>query len=165
MDSPPYNTSKEASQEEVLRRFSHAEAFRTRKRPSFWLYLLINVLIFLAIGIFFIRHGGISAPWFIPLLIGMSVLGAYISWTRSSPVCPNCRKNIRFCPAVYCHLCGEPLKAKACDRCGVLQSWTLIFTSFGEAAGNKEPIRYCPGCAVLLDTDFHRWLGGGRRRW
>ena len=158
MDSSPYNTSSET-------RRDYAEAFRTRKGPKLWLYLSIQMLIFLAIGAFFIFRRGIPASsWFSPLLIGIVIFGACITWTWSSPGCPNCRKNIRICPAVYCHRCGEPLKARRCDRCGVLQSWTHIFTPLGEITGNKQPIRYCPGCAVLLDTKFYRWLGGGGHR-
>ena len=163
MDSSAHSKFEDTEQGEVLRRCSFVEAFRTRKRQNLWLYLSIEGLMFLAIGVFFSFGGGIPASsWFSPLCIGIVVLGAYITWNRSSPTCPNCRKDVRICSAIYCHVCGEALVAKRCDRCGVLQSWMHIMTPMGETTGNKQPIRHCPSCAVLLDTDFHRWLGGGR---
>lgn len=163
MNSPSHNKSKNAKQEEVIRRFTYAEKLRTRKRPNLGLYIMVDVLIFLAVGAFFIFRAGIPASsWFSPVLIGITLLGAYVTWTRSSPLCPHCMKNIRMCHAVYCHVCGEPLKAGRCDRCGVLQSWTHIFSPLGETTGNKQPIRYCPSCAMPLDTAFYRWLGSGR---
>lgn len=161
MTTPPDETGQ-TGREEVLSRFSYAEAFRTRKRPNVWLYILIEALIILAVAGFFILRGGFSASsWFTPLAIGILILGAYAAWHRASPLCPNCRKDIRTCGAVYCHICGDALKAKRCSRCGVLQSWLHILAPLGENTGNKQPIKYCPGCAAHLDTDFHRWLGGG----
>jgi hypothetical protein len=161
--SPSPNKSAKSKQEEVLRRFSYAEDFKARKRPKLWRYVAAEVLMCLAIGAFFFFHGGIPIlSWLSPALIGVLIVGAYIAWTRTSPLCPHCKKNIRTCQAVYCHLCAEPLKDGRCDRCGVLQSWKHIFIPMGQTPGNKQPIRYCPGCAVLLDTDFYRLLGGGQ---
>jgi hypothetical protein len=148
----------------VLRRFSYAQAFKNRMRPSLSLYIAADLLLFVAIGAFFVVRGGIPvAAWFTPLAIAQVLFGAYVVWRRAAPNCPHCKKNIQMCSAVYCHVCGEPLRRARCEGCGVIQSWMHIFAPVGETTGNKEPIRYCPSCAVLLDTDFHRWLGGGRR--
>ena len=161
MRSTTHKTSARTQPEEVLRRFSYAEEFRTRKRPNLWLYIAEELMV-LAIGGFFIFRGDVPfSSCLSPVFIGIAIFGAYAAWTRAGPVCPHCKKNIQMCRAVYCHVCGEALEAGRCERCDVLQSWTHIFAPLSETTGNTHSIRYCPSCAVLLDTDFRRWLGGG----
>ncbi len=160
MDSHSRNTPQRAKQEDVLREFSYVEKFRTRKRPNLWLFIGIQALIFLAIGAYFVLRGGIpSSAWFSPVLIGIVVLSAFITWTRLSPVCPHCGKNVTICRASHCHVCGELLNAGRCERCGVFHSWMQILRPLQETTGNRQAIKYCSGCGVLLDTDFRRWRG------
>ena len=151
-----------STSEEVLRRYSYAKEFRNRKRQNLWLLIARNVLILLASLAFFALYFHDSLPWWsLPLAIGMAVSHGYVAWRRPAPICPHCQKNIRYCPAVYCHVCGEPLHGARCERCGVNQSWTHGFGQASETSGNRQPIMYCPGCAVFLESDFRRWLGGG----
>jgi hypothetical protein len=161
MDSIHGKKQAGARKEGATRRISHARKLETRQRHRQAVYLAA-VGAFLVTGALFISSGGASTShWLGPLTAAMVILALSLAWGRVAPVCPNCQKNIETCQAVYCHVCGEPLADGRCPGCGVLQSWTHIFTSTNQTAGNKQPIKYCPGCGALLDTNSYRWLGGG----
>ncbi len=149
-----------ARQEQLLRRYEYAEQFRNRRRRPFWFYLLIYSIGFSAPVVALMFHpGGIGGFWWPVMVVGI-LLASYYTWMNAAPFCPNCKRNIVWTKAVHCHVCGEPLKGSRCDRCGVNQSWTLIFGSMNNT-GNRQRVSYCPACGAWLDSQCYRWLGGG----
>jgi ankyrin repeat protein len=148
------------SAESLLQRTSFVEEFRRRDRPDFWLYLLgysFTALTFVAIS----RITGA-----IPLSAGLILAGfltfsCFMAWRRASPICPNCKQNIRVCAASHCHRCGNPLQAKRCAACSVDYSWTGWLSAYTNR-GNSGWITYCPGCGVELDSWITRWRLGRR---
>jgi predicted amidophosphoribosyltransferase len=92
------------------------------------------------------------------LLVAMFALFCWAAWHRASPICPNCRRNIRTCPAAYCQVCGAPLNRKRCDQCCVDESFGGLLFSYANI-GNLRWIVHCPGCGVLLETKTRRWHG------
>jgi ankyrin repeat protein len=145
------------SPEELLRGVSCVEEFRRRDRPDFWLSAIGYTFSFLAVIFLFIKLGFPPGALLIVLvLLGLQCLRA---WNRASPICPNCKRNIRFCPATYCHICGRALSNGRCDACGVDNSWTSIFLPYANT-GNYGWITYCPGCAAQLDSKVPRWRFG-----
>lgn len=145
------------SPQELLRGVSCAEEFRRRDRPSFWLSAIGYTFSFLVVVFLFMK---LKLP---PetLLIFLVFLGLQClqAWNRASPICPNCKRNIRFCPATYCHICGRALSGGRCDACKVDNSWTSIFLPYANF-GNFRWIKYCPGCAAQLDSKVPRWRFG-----
>jgi ankyrin repeat protein len=145
------------SAEELLRRVSCAEEFRRRDRPAFWLSAIGYIFSFLVVVFLFMKLGFNPGVLLIFLIfLGLQCLRA---WNRSSPLCPNCKRNIRHCPATYCHICGRTLSSGRCDACSVDNSWTNIFLPYANA-GNFRWIKYCPGCAAQLDSKVQRWTFG-----
>jgi len=133
-----------------------AYEFRCRKRTGFWLYVVGYSLILVPVGFISAVLGGIPLAAWLPL-IGFVALACCSAWRRAAPVCPNCQQNIRLCPAVHCHLCGEQLSGKRCLRCGVDYSWTGWFRPY--ANGLARWITYCPSCGVHLASWVRRWRG------
>jgi len=133
-----------------------SEEFRCRKRKGFWLYVVGYSLTLAPVGFISAVLGGIPLVAWLPL-IGFLALACCSAWWRAAPVCPNCHQNIRICPAVHCHLCGELLRGKRCLRCEVDHSWTGWFRPFDN--GLARSITYCPSCGVHLDSWVRRWRG------
>jgi hypothetical protein len=143
---------------------SFATEFRTRRQP--WLLWLVVVVVgaFLVVGFLFTRYGGIPfRAWFTPTASTCLLLIGYLTWTKTSPRCPNCNRNIRSCRAFHCHVCGEVLTDKRCEQCGGEdQPAGGAFGATSPNPGNKPAISYCPGCGVHLDTQLRRRrIGGG----
>ena len=133
-----------------------AEQFRCRRRTGFWLYA-VGYSLFLVPCVFISAVvGGIPLLAWLPM-IGVMALFCCAAWWRAAPLCPSCHQNIRVCPAVHCHLCGEPLHGGRCLRCEVDHSWTGWFRPFDN--GLARWITYCPGCGVHLDSWVRRWHG------
>lgn len=149
-----------------LRRISCASEFKHRKRHT-WLYVtgfIITLFMWwtanLVIGHMLggsLYDKGFSA-WLV--LTAWLVYLWFKVWRRAAPICPNCKQNIRACPAEYCHVCGKPLGHKRCTECGVDHSWTGWFQPYSN--GIDASITYCPGCGVELDTCIRRGRAGDR---
>ena len=142
------------SPQDLLRGVSCAEEFRRRDRPDFWLSAIGHALAFLVGFFLFIKLG--FAPGGLLIFLVLFALQCLRAWNRASPICPNCKRNIRFCPAEYCHICGRPLSGGRCGACQVDASWTKIFSPYANP-GNYRWIKYCPGCAAQLDSKLPRW--------
>jgi len=152
-ENPQWQSQESVAPEELLERLSYAEAFRRRPRPYFWLYVLGHVLFVPPLWFVHFRlKGSPPFPW-IEILVMAAAL--YATWRWVSPVCPRCRQNIQACPAEHCHVCGGPLTRRQCARCDVDHNWTGWFRR--DRGGRLAWIKYCPGCAVQLDTDITRW--------
>ena len=135
--------------EKLLERFSYAEAFRTRPRPYFWLFAAACGLGLVAFGYAFSMDAkGLLA------LCGLGGVVLYLEWRFASPICPSCRRNIRFCAAEHCHVCGGPLTQQQCAGCDVDHSWTGWLRR--DRGGRFRGIKYCPGCGVQLDSKISR---------
>ena len=148
------------SAQALLRRVSCAEEFRRRDRPAFWLYVvgygfLLFTMAFLSINL------GALPPATLLVMLGFCALLCFREWHRASPICPNCRQNIRFCAAAFCHVCGKPLANGRCEGCGVSNSWRALFRPYAKT-GSFGWVAYCPGCGVCLDSKVSRWRAGGR---
>ncbi len=148
-----------ASPEELLRRVSCAEEFRHRDRPDFWLYV-VGFSLALLVLVFLWNALGVGAPGASLIFLGFFAFLGYQAWQRASPICPNCKQNIRFCAPVFCHVCGQPLRNQRCESCEVDNSWTSFFRPYSNA-GNFRWITYCPGCGVHLDAKVPRWQARG----
>ncbi len=144
--------------QELLRRVSWAEEFSYRARPAFWLFVAGDAFMLLVVA-FFSFDLDLLPPPFVLIMLGFVSLHCYLAWHRASPVCPNCKQNIRLCPTVYCHVCGQPLNHKRCAACRVDNTWTSCFGRYG-SAGNLQWITFCPGCGVHLDSKVRRWRAG-----
>ena len=142
------------SPEDLLRRDSSAEQFKYRDRPAFWLYVVGYAVFFFAIGFVALKLRMMPSAG----LLAMTTLFAFLcfrAWHIASPVCPNCKHNIRLCVRQYCQLCGQPLKNQRCNGCGVDYSWTA-FLPPNSRRGNFGWIKFCPGCGVRLDAKVGR---------
>jgi hypothetical protein len=155
-------TAEEPDMEELqakLRRISCAIDFKHRPRPV-WLYVggcacLIAVSAALCwIGNKTLRTG--TGGWMVFLFVaGYNLLLWFKLWQRAMPICPNCKQNIRICPAIRCQLCGKQLNGKRCTDCGVDNSW--IGWLHPSSNGAFARIMFCPGCGVELNTWIRRW--------
>ena len=145
------------SAQELLNRVSCAEEFKHRDRPAFWLYLVGYSLTMLTVVFLAINLGGVP-PTAMLIMLGFLSLLCLRAWHCASPVCPNCKQNIRYCSATFCHVCGQPLSHGRCERCGVDNSWTSFFRPY--SSGSFRWITHCPGCGVLLDSKVSRWRSG-----
>lgn len=145
------------SPEELLRRQNCAEEFRHRKRPWFWPWLagysLFLSFVILYVASLFPAIFSTKTSSACLLFIGFYILFCWQTWLCASPICPNCRQNIRTCPPDYCHGCGASLRYGRCKQCGVDHTWTGWFNS---SNGKYGRITYCPGCGVRLDTWIKR---------
>jgi Ankyrin repeats (3 copies)/Ankyrin repeats (many copies) len=138
----------------LLEETSCAAVFKQRGRPSFWLYL-IGYLALAAVAAVLLASSQFAS------LIALAGLGllCYRTWECATPVCPNCKQDIRRCTPVYCHVCGAALQSAYCARCSTDYSWTALFFPRVNA-GSFRRISYCPGCGVWLDTKVTRWRAG-----
>src|SRR4051794_37495378 len=69
--------------------------------------------------------------WFVPALVGLSCLRGLRLYSKGSPNCPHCQRDITNCAAAFCHSCGQTLRASPCERCGADPNWTAGFQAFG----------------------------------
>jgi len=145
------------SAEELLGRVSRAEEFRRRDRPSFWLSAIGYTFSFLVIVFLFMKLK--LPPSTLLIFLVLFAWQCLRAWNRASPICPNCKRNIRYCPADYCHICGRALSSGRCEACRVDNSWTSVFVPYANF-GNFRWITYCPGCAAQLDSKVPRWRFG-----
>lgn len=143
--------------EDLLRQASCAEEFKRRARPDFWIYVI-------GYSLFAVLSGFFVATLELPQAVlwagtGVFTLFCYSAWQTATPICPNCKQNIKICATVYCHVCGKPLGRKRCEQCAVNHSWASLFFPYANI-GNLRWIRYCPACGVWLDTRVNRWNAG-----
>jgi len=143
------------SPEDLLRRVSCAEEFGHRDRPTFWLYLVGYGFSFFVLT-YIPFQLGVMPPAGLLLIGGMFAFLCLRAWYYASPVCPNCHQNIRLCTPVFCHVCGQSLKYKRCQGCGVDHAWTGFLRPYS-GTGNFRWITYCPGCGGQLDSKVVRW--------
>jgi hypothetical protein len=148
------------SPQDLLRRASCAEEFRRRDRPVFWLYMVGYGFLLLTSAFLWINLGA-RVPEALLVMLVFAAWMCFRAWQTASPICPNCRQNIRYCATAFCHLCGQPLIHRRCEACGVDNSWMGFFRSYTQA-GNLRWIAYCPGCGVCLDSKVSRWRPGSR---
>ncbi|EEF60229.1 hypothetical protein Cflav_PD3288 [Pedosphaera parvula Ellin514] len=160
MDVPDWNDETEISREGGLpAKFSYAEEFAKRQHRGPWVYAVGLGLFLLTIApviLAYVNHGAPAILWFVPASAGLIILRLFLSWTKGSPHCPCCKKNIKVCVVRHCYGCGEDLENGRCERCGVDLTIGSAFRSSGDTSGNKQPITYCPGCGVWLKSNFHR---------
>jgi hypothetical protein len=149
--------------EQALKRSSCASEFRHRNRPV-WFYVGGCGVTLLVLGVMAWVMGrgfGYNRGTLIgfSLLAGMNVVSWLLLWRNAMPICPNCKQNIRLCPADFCHRCGKGLHHHRCTDCGVDNSWIGVFRRFG--TGTRGRIIRCPGCGVELDTwiirQIYKW--------
>jgi ankyrin repeat protein len=139
--------------------------FHQRSRFPLALYMVLGLMLFLAVAVILSALGQVPFTKVAsPLLVGWVLFSSFMAWKEASPFCPNCHKNIKFCSALYCHVCGDRLQAKECRGCRVYQSWHFIFKPIWQYPGNRSRIHYCPSCSAWLDSNMHRFLGGGSRQ-
>lgn len=147
-----------AELEARIERLSCASAFRYRPRPT-WLYLVgfgVTTLPLAFVLLQVLPQGLAALGW----LAGGNALLWFRLWRGAVPVCPNCKQNVRTCPAQYCPGCGNPLSHNRCVDCGVDESW--IGWLRPSTNGRYQRISYCPGCGVELDSGISRWRAGER---
>lgn len=149
---------------ETLHSLSCASEFKYRKRRT-WIYVIGCVVSLYFFGFVYYLLVGPSVPFSASsLLFGLIAVGMYVfywyrMWNRDMPICPNCKQDIRTCPAENCHVCGKPLRHGRCAECGVDQSWMRSIKPW--TGGAK--ITFCPGCGIELSTSIYRFrddLGG-----
>jgi hypothetical protein len=144
--------------EAQVQRLSCASAFKYRERRT-WLFVIGFALTTFPAAFLMVSLGGMPVmAWLV--LIGFSLFLWFRLWRRAAPICPNCKMDIRTCPAMHCHVCGKPLSQKRCTDCGVDSSW--IGWLRPNQSGAFHWIQYCPGCGVELDTSIPRWHPGQR---
>jgi hypothetical protein len=158
MNSPLGNPSPQDRAQGALARLAYAEEFSRRQRHrKGWVkaaaVALFAVAVVPAVWATFTRDWRVGLFWLVPAGLGLVLLQWLLRYSKGSPSCPHCHEDITNCHAAYCQLCGEALKTGICARCGVDQSWTAGFHSLAL----REPIRYCPGCGVYLNTTFYRY--------
>src|SRR2546423_612022 len=137
---------------------TYAQQFATRQRHrKVWVKAIALVLFAFvlvpAVWAIFSRDWRVRLFWLIPAALGLASLKMLLLYSKGSPYCPNCCLDITDCPAAFCHLCGEPLKGRVCNRCGADPSWTAGFQDLGL----RQSILYCPACGVYLNTTFYRY--------
>ena len=154
---PSGEPAQRFSPQELLRHVSCVDDFRRRARPTFWLYVGAYGFLFGLCGLLAVQVNVLS-PGVLLLTISLFVLACALAWHRTSPICPNCRQNIRYCAAGFCHVCGAPLRYGRCSECGVDESWKGFLLRRSRLRGNYRWIKFCPGCGVELGSKVVRWL-------
>ena len=142
----------------MLARFSYAEEFAKRQQHhKAWVKAAASLLFALAVvpavWALFSRNWMVRLGWIVPAGLGFVLLRALLLYSKGSPSCPHCRDDITNCSAAYCHGCGELLKQGLCPRCGLDRTWTAAF----QPMTLREPILYCPGCGVYLNSTYYRY--------
>jgi hypothetical protein len=157
------STVSASQEQEILRKYyGCADEFKNRKRYSMWLYISGSLVLFVGLSLFVHVLGKLPFSFgYDASTIGIAVFAGWYSWFIAAPFCPNCKQNVRHCSAVHCHVCGQPLSAHRCERCGVHQSVAAVFDFIGQNSGNRQRITFCPGCGIFLDTPLRRWFGNG----
>src|SRR6266852_4791332 len=158
MNSPMGSPSPQDRTQAALTRLAYAEEFSRRQkhrsgRVKAAAVVLFAVAVVPAVWAIFTRDWRAGLFWLVPAGLGLVLLQWLLFYSKGSPRCPHCSQDITNCCATYCHVCGEALKTRACPRCGLDQSWTAGFQSIGL----REPILYCPGCGVYLNSTFYRY--------
>jgi hypothetical protein len=154
----PERESKEPEKsiEDALTRFSYAEMFSKRRRKP-WIWITGVLLFAVAVGppiwAFLGRNSLMRIFWFIPSCIALLLLRALLLYSKGSAICPQCREDISSCLAAYCYGCGDRLNQGRCGKCGLDTTWAAGFSQ----SPIRQKIRYCPGCGVFLNTNFHRY--------
>lgn len=160
------------SPQDLLRRVSCVEEFKHRPRPYFWLSFAGCAFLYAALALVLVKAFGditrsqfsivrpriSSRPWSpVFYLLAAATFGftCFQAWRRSSPLCPNCKQNIRLCAAEFCHVCGERLNHGRCSQCGVDSTWTGLLRPYSNP-GRWRFITFCPGCGVRLETRIAR---------
>lgn len=143
---------------QLVRRASCAEEFRHRDRPDFYLYL-VGYGLLLAIFVYSLNATGGLSPMVLVILASFFIFACLMAWRRATPICPNCKQNIRICTPVFCHVCGKPLRTDRCAECGVDHSWSSFVIPYAKT-GNYRAISYCPNCGAWLDAKIGRWRAG-----
>jgi len=149
----------EANPDEIIRPVSCAAEFRQRKRR--WVWILVGAQLWL--GFLMLLSFPLILKVTLPteawlIMIGVILAQGYFLWLRAVPVCPNCKRDIRTCLAMHCHVCGTVIKSGRCLDCGVDNTWTGWFRPYQN--GSYQWITFCPGCGVELDTCIPRWRPG-----
>ena len=134
-----------------------AEQFARRRRPPAWAFAVASATCLIGAACAFASGGGQLPPWFALPIGGAAILSGWWMWHEAIPICPNCRRNITLCRAIYCHICGRQLHNRRCETCCVDDSWLAYFRPIQALKGNASPIRWCPRCGVWLDTRLCRW--------
>ena len=142
----------------ALAKLAYAEEFSRRQRHRKGWVRAAAVVLFAVAAVpaawaMFTRDWRVGLFWLVPAGLGLALLKGLLLYSKGSPRCPHCQQDITNCGAAYCQLCGEVLKAGVCARCGLDHTWTAGFQSMSL----REPILYCPGCGVYLNTTFYRY--------
>jgi hypothetical protein len=158
MNSPIDNQSPQERAQAALARFAYAEEFaRRQNHRKGWAkaaaMVLFAVAVMPAVWAIFSSDWRVRLFWILPAGLGLVLLRWLRLYSKGSPRCPHCCQDITDCGAAYCHLCGEAAKGAVCARCGADESWTAGFQS----VGLRQPILYCPGCGVYLNSTFYRY--------
>jgi hypothetical protein len=132
----------------LLRSISCAQEYSHRDRPAFPLYLVGYAFIFAAVAFFPLKMGALPFATLLPLVTVFAFI-CFSAWHRASPICPNCKQNIRMCASKYCHICGKLLKSQRCEECGIDNSGPRSFGYF-------RWIAHCPNCGVYLNAKVRR---------
>jgi len=151
----------EANPKELIQLASCAAEFKQRKRR--WVLMLVGVQLWLTFLLLlsFPLVLKTRLPWQAWIIMfGIVLAQGYFLWLRASPICPNCKQNIRTCITNHCHVCGKAIKERRCIDCGVDNTWTGSFRPYQN--GTYQWIMYCPGCGVELDTSIPRWRPGSK---
>jgi len=143
------------SPETLLRRVSCIEEFRHRARPTFAFYVVGYAITFFAMTFLPFKFK-LLPPEILLLMTAAFALLCFRAWHYASPICPNCKQNIRICALAHCHVCGQSLRNQRCEGCDVDNSWTSIFRPYSNK-GNFRWITFCPGCGVRVDAKVARW--------
>jgi hypothetical protein len=146
------------SQQALLPPVSCSEEYKHRPRPAFWLYAIGYAILFFAIA-FLPLKWDLLPPEVLLILTVAFIWLCFWSWHGASPLCPNCKQNIRICIPAHCHVCGKLLKNRRCEDCKVNGSSTSYFSAQFKP-GNFQWITYCPGCGVRVDAKVGRWRLG-----
>jgi hypothetical protein len=149
--------------DKILEKFAFGEQFQEQQKQKLGLRVGLCVLGFgFHILAYYLGVHLQARPVFylIPFIIGSGVLFMYYLLQSKTSRCPSCEQNIKTCLTVFCHVCGEKLKNRRCERCDVDQSWMVAVRPTHEFSGNHEYITYCPQCGVCLNSNFSRDTGG-----
>lgn len=145
---------------EAVTRLSYAEEFSKRGRKP-WVWIAAILLVALAVGppvwAFFAKGSLIRIFWFIPSCIGLLLLRGLLLYSKGPARCPQCHEDFTSCLAAYCYGCGEKLNQGRCGKCGLDTTWAGGLSQ----SPIRQKIRFCPGCGILLNTNFYRYEGLG----
>jgi len=123
-----------------------------------WFWVLAGVLfgfaVLPAIWAIFGKGSLIRLLWILPAGLALTLLRWLARYSKGSPNCPHCREDITSCNATHCYVCGEKLDHGRCSRCGLDTTWTAGFETAGLV---RQPIVFCPGCGVRLNSAFYRF--------